>query len=158
MIKKIVISVFVCFLLINSYAWTQQQPKRILTEQDVINFAKNFDEIIEELENMDIDMDLMGSMVIDDILNAINDVESINKVLNKYGISNPEPFRKIAAMCFALTIEAFNTEIAKNPEVAVYLQMLGAGGDFIADMRKNVHPADLELVKKHYSKFEELLN
>ncbi len=156
---KFVISTAICLLLVNGHILAQEQAKKILIEQDVINFAKNYNKISEELEKMNFNFGNENFTSIDDISKAYknSDLDAVNKVLNKYGISNPDPAKKVMIIGYALIIETFNREIVNNPEIAVYMQMYGGNGDPTAEIRKNVHPADLALVQKHYSKYEALL-
>ncbi|MCL2295120.1 MAG: hypothetical protein FWC36_09700 [Spirochaetes bacterium] len=163
MIKKIAVSAILCFLLIGSQVWAQNQPRRVLTEQDVINFAKNFDEIVEDFNRINFRFDvedfisLGNNTSVDDIVNNIKDIETINRILNKHGISDPEPFRKAVVISYAFVIETLTREILNIPELTMFIQMMHGTNDPISQMRNSIHPADLALVQKHYNMYRELL-
>jgi flagellar biosynthesis/type III secretory pathway protein FliH len=160
MIKKIIIYVTLCFLLLNNI-WAQEQPRKILTEQDVINLAENYEKISEELDkiNFKLNVDDFSSFPsVDEAMSTIKDVNALNKILNKYGISDPEPVRKVVVIVYALVIEIFSREAADNPEFAMLMQMMSTQkGDPLSKVRKSVNPADLALVQKHYDKYKEYL-
>ncbi len=143
--KKIII---MCLMIvIATGAFAQSAPSAGLTDSDVTSFSKNFGAIKAELEKLGIDV-----QDTDSVAEAKNAESKVNSILNKNGISGSSPINKLKAIAFGYAVEKYEATIAGDPQAAQIMRSMGI--DPIADVRKEVAPADCKVVKKHLSELQ----
>ena len=143
--KKIII---MCLMLvIAAGAFAQSAPSAGLTDSDVTSFSKNYGSIKAELEKLGIDV-----QDTDSVADAKSAEAKVNSILNKNGISGNNPVTKLKAIAFGYAVEKFEATMAEDPQASKMLQSMGI--DPIADVRKEVAPADCKVVKKHLNELQ----
>ncbi len=143
--KKIII---MCLMLvIAAVAFAQSAPSAGLTDSDVTSFSKNYGSIKAELEKLGIDV-----QDTDSVADAKSAEAKVNSILNKNGISGNNPVAKLKAIAFGYAVEKFEATMAEDPQASKMLQSMGI--DPIADVRKEVAPADCKVVKKHLNELQ----
>ena len=143
--KKIII---MCLMLvIAAGAFAQSTPSAGLTDSDVTSFSKNYGSIKAELEKLGIDV-----QDTDSVADAKSAEAKVNSILNKNGISGNNPVAKLKAIAFGYAVEKFEATMAGDPQASKMLQSMGI--DPIADVRKEVAPADCKVVKKHLNELQ----
>lgn len=143
--KKIII---MCLMLvIATGAFAQSAPSAGLTDSDVTSFSKNYGSIKAELEKLGIDV-----QDTDSVADAKSAEAKVNSILNKNGISGSNPVAKLKAIAFGYAVEKFEATMTGDPQASKMLQSMGI--DPIADVRKEVAPADCKVVKKHLNELQ----
>ena len=128
-------------------AFAQSAPSAGLTDSDVKSFCKNYGSIKAELEKLGIDV-----QDTDSVADAKSAEAKVNSILNKNGISGSNPVAKLKAIAFGYAVEKFEATMAEDPQASKMLQSMGI--DPIADVRKEVAPADCKVVKKHLNELQ----
>ena len=134
-------------LVIAAGAFAQSAPSAGLTDSDVTSFSKNYGSIKAELEKLGIDV-----QDTDSVADAKSAEAKVNSILNKNGISGSNPVAKLKAIAFGYAVEKFEATMAGDPQASKMLQSMGI--DPIADVRKEVAPADCKVVKKHLNELQ----
>ena len=147
--KKIIILCLMALLAISAFA--QSAPSAVLTDSDVTSFSKNFGTIKAELEKLGIDV-----QDTDSVADAKSAEAKVNSILNKNGISGNNPVNKLKAITFGYAVEKYEATMAEDPQTAQIIKSMGV--DPIADVRKEVSPADCKIVKKHLNELQKVFD
>ena len=138
--KKIFVILLV--LTVSFSAFAQSAASTGLTDSDVKSFCKNFSTIKAELEKLGVDVQDTDSLA-----GAESAKAKALSILNKNGVSGNNAFEKVKAIGFGYAIESYEATLSADPQAAKMIQSMGV--DPIADVRTQVAPNDLKVVKNH---------
>ena len=107
-----------------------------ITDSDVKNYAKNINSITKELN-------ALGAWTNDSINATAKQKNSVDAVLNKYGISGSNCIEKFSMITSCAVVLVAESEL--DAQSAALLQSLGM--DPMAEIKKNVNSKDYNVVK-----------
>lgn len=106
-----------------------------LSDSDVKNWAKNCVSIQKEFEKLGIDAD-------DTFSAAMNEKEKAEKILQKYGISNPNSIDKYAIILQSAAVLKTESELDEQSKAMMKLMKV----DPLGELKKNINSKDYNVV------------
>ena len=134
--KKLI--AFVAALFVSAILFAQNVPSVNLKDSDVKNWAKNCVSIQKELDKLGIDDDYTYS-------EAIAGKADMEKVLEKNGISGPNPINKYATIMQCAAVLKAESELDEDSIAMMKLMKI----DPIGDLKKNINPKDYDVVSSN---------
>lgn len=144
-LKKLILALVIVFAAAVVFA---EPASTGLTDSDVKNFAKNYETIYYALQEYGYSDPLSYGE------NA-SDTASVEKILEKNGISGPNRVNKLSMIGKCIGIAGAEAELAKDPESAAILKAMGM--DPMADLKKDVNSKDLNVVTANYPALEKVI-
>ncbi len=125
-----------CLLAVFSAVLFAQNAKSVgVTDSDVKNWAKNLPSIIKEFDKIGIDP-------ADSYLEAINEKEEVENVLQKNGISGPDRIAKFETIVRSAAILKIEAELDEDSKEMMKLMNM----DPTAELKKNINQKDYDVV------------
>ena len=134
---SIIAAVFIC-----ACVFAQNAKSTGLTDSDVQSFCKNYNKIYTELEKVGVVVTDTESLV----LSASAQV-TVNKVLNKYGVSGNNAYDKVVAIAYGYAVGKYDETLAADPQTAALMKTFGM--DPMAQIRSMVAESDQKVVDKN---------
>lgn len=134
---SIIAAVFIC-----ACVFAQNAKSTGLTDSDVQSFCKNYNKIYTELEKVGVVVTDTESLV----LSASAQV-TVNKVLNKYGVSGNNAYDKVVAIAYGYAVGKYDETLAADPQTAALMKSFGM--DPMAQIRSMVAESDQKVVDKN---------
>jgi len=152
--RKIIVSLIAVLVLATGTVNAKQKTKNVppsagITDADVVNIADKLPAIMEELNSYNgIDED----MGFDEIEEIIGKAE-MKKVLNKHGITGPDPKKKLdmVILCYA------KFKLEKELEDAPFFLRSGIRKKLEKEFNANINPNDEVVVRRHADYLDEKL-
>lgn len=137
--KKLVSLLVVLF--IGCFCFAQNAQKTGLTDSDVQNFAKNYSKIEKEL-------DKLGKWKADSQV-TVKDITKADAILEGYGISGPDRFKKARMICLCYGLALAEEEMGGlDAETLAVLEAMGKK-DPLEDLRTMTNADDYKVVQKN---------
>lgn len=131
--KKIAVLFTLFVMTISLFA---QNAKFVgLKDSDVKNWAKNFESIQKEFEKIGVNAD-------DTLSVSLKKKVQVESILQKYGISGPEPIQKYATINQCATILYSETQLDEDSKAL----MKEYGLDLFADLKADINSKDYDVV------------
>ncbi|MBR6214825.1 MAG: hypothetical protein IKQ84_00245 [Spirochaetaceae bacterium] len=125
-----------CLLAVFSAVLFAQNAKSAgVTDSDVKNWAKNLPSIIKEFDKIGIDP-------ADSYLEAIDEKEKVENVLQKNGISGPDRIAKFETIVRSAAILKIEAELDEDSKEMMKLMNM----DPTAELKKNINQKDYDVV------------
>ena len=125
-----------CLLAVFSAVLFAQNAKSTgVTDSDVKNWAKNLPTIVKEF-------DKIGADPADSYLEAINEKEEVENVLQKNGISGPDRIAKFETIVRSAAILKIEAELDEDSKEMMKLMNM----DPTAELKKNINQKDYDVV------------
>ncbi|MDD6485626.1 MAG: hypothetical protein PUF61_01595 [Spirochaetales bacterium] len=125
-----------CLLAVFSAVLFAQNAKSVgVTDSDVKNWAKNLPSIIKEFDKIGIDP-------ADSYLEAIDEKEKVENVLQKNGISGPDRIAKFETIVRSAAILKIEAELDEDSKEMMKLMNM----DPTAELKKNINQKDYDVV------------
>lgn len=125
-----------CLLAVFSAVLFAQNAKSAgVTDSDVKNWAKNLPSIIKEFDKIGIDP-------ADSYLEAIDEKEKVENVLQKNGISGPDRIAKFETIVRSAAILKIEAELDEDSKEMMELMNM----DPTAELKKNINQKDYDVV------------
>lgn len=125
-----------CMLAVFSAVLFAQNAKSAgVTDSDVKNWAKNLPSIIKEFDKIGIDP-------ADSYLEAIDEKEKVENVLQKNGISGPDRIAKFETIVRSAAILKIEAELDEDSKEMMKLMNM----DPTAELKKNINQKDYDVV------------
>lgn len=125
-----------CLLAVFSAALFAQNAKSTgVTDSDVKNWAKNLPTIVKEFDKIGIDP-------ADSYLEAIDEKEKVENVLQKNGISGPDRIAKFETIVRSAAILKIEAELDEDSKEMMKLMNM----DPTAELKKNINQKDYDVV------------
>ncbi|MBQ4497792.1 MAG: hypothetical protein II973_09855 [Spirochaetaceae bacterium] len=125
-----------CLLAVFSAMLFAQNAKSAgVTDSDVKNWAKNLPSIIKEFDKIGIDP-------ADSYLEAIDEKEKVENVLQKNGISGPDRIAKFETIVRSAAILKIEAELDEDSKEMMKLMNM----DPTAELKKNINQKDYDVV------------
>lgn len=134
---SIIAAIFIC-----ACVFAQTAKSTGLTDSDVQSFCKNYNKIYAELEKVGVVVTDTESLV----LSASAQV-TVNKVLNKYGVSGNNAYDKVVAIAYGYAVGKYDETLAADPQTAALMKSFGM--DPMAQIRSMVAESDQKVVNKN---------
>lgn len=125
-----------CLLAVFSAMLFAQNAKSVgVTDSDVKSWAKNLPSIIKEFDKIGIDP-------ADSYLEAIDEKEKVENVLQKNGISGPDRIAKFETIVRSAAILKIEAELDEDSKEMMKLMNM----DPTAELKKNINQKDYDVV------------
>ena len=125
-----------CLLAVFSAVLFAQNAKSVgVTDSDVKNWAKNLPTIVKEFDKIGIDP-------ADSYLEAIDEKEKVENVLQKNGISGPDRIAKFETIVRSAAILKIEAELDEDSKEMMKLMNM----DPTAELKKNINQKDYDVV------------
>ena len=125
-----------CLLAVFSAVLFAQNAKSAgVTDSDVKNWAKNLPSIIKEFDKIGIDP-------ADSYLEAIDEKDKVENVLQKNGISGPDRIAKFETIVRSAAILKIEAELDEDSKEMMKLMNM----DPTAELKKNINQKDYDVV------------
>ena len=134
--KKLI--AFVAAVFVSAMLFAQNVPSVNLKDSDVKNWAKNCVSIQKELDKLGIDDDNTYS-------EALAEKDAVEKVLEKNGISGPNPIDKYATILRCAAILKTESELDEDSIAMMKLMKV----DPIGDLKKGINSKDYNVVSSN---------
>lgn len=118
-----------------------------LTDSDMKALIKNYDAILDELE------DYGADFTVDDYDSYDQDIEEI---LDSYGISGPNRYSKLIMAYYCEAVLAYDVEMKKDLTTALTMKALGM--DPLAEFRAMTNDDDMAVVKANFKAFQKVVD
>lgn len=134
---SIIAAIFIC-----TCVFAQNAKSTGLTDGDVKSFCQNYSKIYTELEKVGVVVTDTESLV----LSASAQV-TVNKVLNKYGVSGNNAYDKVVAIAYGYAVARYDETLAADPKTAALMKTFGM--DPMAEIRAKVAEPDQKVVNNN---------
>ena len=129
---------FVAAVFVSAMLFAQNVPSVNLKDSDVKNWTKNCVRIQKEFEKLGIDED-------DTYTEAIAEKADAEKILEKNGISGPNPIDKYATILQCAAVLKAESELDEDSIAMMKLMKI----DPLGDLKKNINPKDYDVVSSN---------